>query len=174
MADDAQKKQNKSFSWRTAACVCVMLAAIIAGALYAQHETRANGGYDSGLPVEKLTVHMKDGKSHTFDVEIAVRPIDLQVGLMYRKSMAPDHGMLFEMGKPQVTQFWMENTYIPLDMLFIDKTGTIVSLHANAEPLSTNTISSGKPVTAVLEINGGRAKVLGIAVGDRVEHKYFQ
>jgi uncharacterized membrane protein (UPF0127 family) len=81
--------------------------------------------------------------------------------------------MLFEMGQEAITSFWMKNTLIPLDMLFIAKNGEIKTIHENAEPKSLTGISSEVPVYAVLEINGGRAKALGIKRGDQVIHPYF-
>lgn len=166
---------GKPFPWRIFITVCLVLLAMVGGAIVTQYGAAPKDDYDSGLPVEKVVVHMKNGDSHAFDLEVAQRPIDLEIGLMYRRQMDPDHGMLFEMGTdPQVTRFWMKNTYLPLDMLFVDKHGKIVTLHANAVPLSTTGISSEKPVTAVIEINGGRAAALGIKPGDTVEHKYFQ
>jgi uncharacterized membrane protein (UPF0127 family) len=172
-------KKSKSFSAAKILVFCVFIALGMTAAgfflqRHGQAESAAQEDYVSGLPVDRVTIRMQNGGSHAFDLEIAEKSIDLQVGLMYRRHMAPDRGMLFEMGPPQVTQFWMENTYIPLDMLFVDEHGKIVSLHANAQPLSRNTISSEKPVTGVIELNGGRAAELGIQVGDTVEYKYFQ
>ena len=81
--------------------------------------------------------------------------------------------MLFDFGRNDEVAMWMQNTYIPLDMLFIRRDGTIARIAANTEPLSTRTIPSGEPVLGVLEINGGESAKRGIAAGDRVEHSLF-
>ena len=100
--------------------------------------------------------------------------MDLEIGLMYRKTMPEDNGMLFLLSaEPKETAFWMKNTLIPLDMLFIARDCTIVNIHAGAEPLSLTPIPSGQPVTAVIELNGGRAQALGIKAGDKVIAPYF-
>lgn len=124
---------------------------------------------------ESLSVRIRTGEDRRFSVEIAKTPVDIEVGLMHRPSLGPDHGMLFQLGKePRVAGFWMKNTLIPLDIIFIDATGYIVKIHESAMPGSLQTISSDAPVTGVLEIAGGRAKALGIQTGDRVIHKYFE
>ena len=92
---------------------------------------------------------------------------------MFRKQMAPDAGMLFDFHGLVMTQFWMKNTVIPLDMMFIRADGTISTIAANAVPYSETPIPSAEPVRAVLEINGGRARALGIAPGDRVHKAIF-
>ncbi len=139
----------------------------LAGASY--FVAAANG--DAHL--EKLEIAGKGGVTRSFEVEIAATPVDMEIGLMFRKSMEPDHGMLFELGRTDVTRFWMKNTLIPLDMLFIAPDGTIKTIHENAEPQSLEGISSEVPVSGVLELNGGRARALGIVAGDKVIHPYF-
>lgn len=94
-------------------------------------------------------------------------------GLMYRTELAPDVGMLFDFGVEQPVYMWMKNTYIPLDMVFIRSDGRVASIAADTVPLSTQTISSEVPVSAVLELKAGTAKARGIAVGDRVSHRLF-
>lgn len=125
------------------------------------------------LKTEHLVIKGRDGKQHSFNIEVAATPVDLEIGLMYRKNLALGSGMLFEMGKEQVTKFWMKNTLIPLDMLFIGADGEIKTIHENAEPLSLTSVSSEVPVTAVLELQGGRVHALGIHKGDTVVHGYF-
>lgn len=136
----------------------------------------ANGEeYKSGLPVEKVTIDKADGSHATLELEIATKPMDLHVGLMFRKEMAKDHGMLFEFsGPPHVVSFWMKDTLIPLDMLFLGPGGKIVNIHRNAHPEDTTPIPSVEPVTAVIEINGGVADELGVKVGDKVKSSYFK
>lgn len=110
---------------------------------------------------------------HSFMVEVARTPAERSRGLMYRESLAIDGGMLFDFGQPQPVSMWMRNTLIPLDMLFIDGDGWIRRIEANAQPLSLDTIASGRPVSAVLELNGGTAAILNIRAGDRVVHPLF-
>jgi len=123
---------------------------------------------------EPLAIVSQGGQRHAFQVEVARNDADRAQGLMYRRSMAADRGMLFDFGKVEPVAMWMQNTYISLDMLFIRPDGTIARVAPNAEPLSTRTIPSGEPVLAVLELNGGTAARLGIKAGDRVEHPVFK
>jgi uncharacterized membrane protein (UPF0127 family) len=117
--------------------------------------------------VTPLTIHTQQG-TRTFQVEIAATPQAQERGLMFRRAMADNAGMLFVYGTPQQLTFWMKNTYIPLDLLFIDEGARIVFIHANARPLSEALITAPVPAVAVLEINGGLSSRLGIAVGDSV------
>ena len=109
-------------------------------------------------------------KQHVFKVELAISEADRERGLMFREQMADDAGMLFLFRGRELRAFWMKNTLIPLDMLFIDYDGRIVKIHENAKPGSLDSISSDFPVTAVLEINGGLSRKLGIKAGDIVRH----
>ena len=122
---------------------------------------------------EPLTVVGGSGR-HTFQVEVARNDADRAQGLMYRRNLAPDRGMLFDFARVQPISMWMQNTYIPLDMLFIRQDGVIERIAANTEPLSTRTIPSGEPVLAVLEVSGGTAARLGLKPGDRIEHPLFR
>jgi hypothetical protein len=118
-------------------------------------------------PREELTVATKAG-AHEFEVEIADEERERSLGLMFRRSMADDAGMLFDFGSEQPASFWMRNTYIPLDMLFIKADGTIDSIAERTTPLSDRSVPSRGPVRYVLEINGGLSDTLGIAPGDTV------
>lgn len=122
--------------------------------------------------VEPLTIDTRSGPV-AFKVEMALTPEERSKGLMYRTELAPDAGMLFDFRSDQPVYMWMKNTYIPLDMVFIRSDGRIARIAADTTPLSTETISSGGPVRAVLELPGGTAKARGIAVGDRVRHHLF-
>jgi len=93
---------------------------------------------------------------------------------MYRKELPEGQGMLFDFHREQEVSFWMQNTYIPLDMVFIRADGRILRIAENTEPLSTKLISSGGPVRAVLEVIGGTTRKLGIAPGDRVASPIFK
>jgi uncharacterized membrane protein (UPF0127 family) len=110
---------------------------------------------------------------HVFSVEIADTEAAREKGLMFRKNLPEGHGMLFDFHRAQDVTFWMRNTYIPLDMIFIRADGRILRIAENAQPLSTDLIPSGGPVLAVLEVIGGTARKLGLAPGDRVAHPIF-
>ncbi len=109
--------------------------------------------------------------THRFTVEIARTPDEQAKGLMFRERLAPDHGMIFPMSPPRVASFWMKNTVIPLDMIFVRADGTIARIAAETTPYSLDPVTSGEPVAAVLEIAGGRAAQLGIAEDDMVVWK---
>jgi uncharacterized membrane protein (UPF0127 family) len=113
------------------------------------------------------------GGVRSFSVELARTERAIDRGLMYRKSLPDGHGMLFDFGREQPIEMWMKNTFIPLDMIFIDGDGRIRSIAENTKPLSRRLISSRGRVRAVLEINAGTARRLGIAPGDRVSHPIF-
>jgi uncharacterized membrane protein (UPF0127 family) len=123
--------------------------------------------------LQTLEIASKTGV-HVFSVEIAENDADRAKGLMYRKELQEGKGMLFDFHREQDVSFWMQNTYIPLDMLFIRADGQILRIAENTEPLSTRMIPSGGPVLAVLEVIGGTARKYGIAPGDRVAHPIFK
>lgn len=109
-----------------------------------------------------------DTESHTFSVEIMRTSEERSKGLMFRKYLPPDAGMLFDFGNPRPVSMWMKNTYIPLDMLFISKDGVVHTIAENTKPHSTEIISSNSQVKYVLEINGGLSAKLGFKPGNRV------
>jgi uncharacterized membrane protein (UPF0127 family) len=121
----------------------------------------------AGLEQVALTIDSR-GKRHNFIVEVAATAEEQTLGLMNRQSLAPDRGMIFPQDPPRPASFWMKNTLIPLDLIFVRPDGTIESIAANAVPLSLDSVRSGEPVAAVLEIAGGRSAELGIAAGDKV------
>ncbi len=125
------------------------------------------------LTVSPLTIRT-DEASHAFTVEIADTAEEIRDGLMFRESLAPEAGMLFDFGEVRPASMWMKNTLIPLDMLFMDAEGQVIAIARNAVPGSLRSLGPGVPVRAVLEIPGGRAKELGITPGDTVEHPIFQ
>jgi uncharacterized membrane protein (UPF0127 family) len=122
---------------------------------------------------EPLTVVTASGR-HAFEVEVARDDATRAQGLMYRRSLGADRGMLFDFKRVEPVSMWMQNTYVSLDMLFIRPDGTIARVAQNTEPLSTRTIPSGEPVLAVLEVVAGTAARLGIKSGDKVEHPLFR
>ena len=122
--------------------------------------------------IENLIIRTRDGR-HEFTVEVARRPAQQAQGLMFRRKLAADAGMLFLYRRAQPASMWMKNTYIPLDMLYIDRSGTIVGYHERAVPGSLEVITSKYPVNGVLEVNSGTVSRLKIAVGDKIIHPAF-
>ncbi len=122
---------------------------------------------------QTLEIASKTGV-HVFAVEIADTEAQRSKGLMFRKEMPEGEGMLFDFHREQEVSFWMRNTYIPLDMIFIRGDGRILRIAENTEPLSTRLIPSGGPVRAVLEVIGGTARKFGIAPGDQVAYPIFR
>ena len=111
---------------------------------------------------------------HSFSVEVVATDAEREKGLMYRRELPEGRGMLFDFEREAPVAFWMHNTYIPLDMIFIRADGSILRIAENAEPLSDRLIPSGGPVRAVLEVTGGTARKLGIKPGDKVAGSIFK
>jgi uncharacterized membrane protein (UPF0127 family) len=124
------------------------------------------------FPTSELTIISSTGP-HRFKVDVAETPAQMTQGLMFRRSLAADGGMLFDYKEPTMATMWMRNTLIPLDMLFVDAQGRIVNIRQRAVPQSLDVIGAAAPVRAVIELNGGTAARLGIAPGDRVIHPIF-
>lgn len=119
----------------------------------------------------RITIN-SHGKKHPFTVEVA-RTLEQQAqGLMFRSALDPDRGMIFPFETARQASFWMKNTLIPLDLIFIRTDGSIANIAVNAVPLSLEPIYSDGDVEAVLEIAGGRAAELGVQAGDKVEWKH--
>ncbi len=133
------------------------------------------GGSLSGRAggLETLEIVTASG-THEFQVEIAADEAGRERGLMNRRYMPADRGMLFEFQREAPVSFWMKNTYIPLDLIFISRTGVVTNIVADAEPLSERIIPSGPPCAAVLELNGGTASAIRLNVGDRIRHPFFK
>jgi uncharacterized membrane protein (UPF0127 family) len=142
--------------------------------LLAPFAARAQTSAQPELPKEKLTIVSRDGQRHEFNVEMALTTEQQTVGLMFRREVPADGGMLFDWGAPRDIAMWMRNTVSPLDMFFINADGTIRRIAENAVPYSLATIPSGGPVRATLEVAAGTARRLGIHVGDKVEQRIFQ
>jgi uncharacterized protein len=119
------------------------------------------------LPRAQVTIETSGGPK-MFSVEVASDSASQQRGLMFRRELQPNGGMLFEFHSSTSQSFWMKDTVLSLDILFIRSDGTISTIAAQTVPLSTTPIRSTEPVRAVLEISGGRARELGIRPGDRV------
>jgi uncharacterized membrane protein (UPF0127 family) len=147
-------------------CLLVLLAALSVLTL------PSAGVRLAAAELQPLEIASKSGV-HVFAVEMASTPEEVARGLMFRRQLPEGQGMLFDFHKEQPTSFWMKNTYIPLDMIFIRADGRILHIAENRAPLSETLVPSGGPVRAVLEVIGGTAKKLGIAPGDRVGHAIF-
>lgn len=122
----------------------------------------------SGLPVIPLKV-IHNGKTHNFRVELARTVEEQAKGLMFRTELGPDEGMIFPFVPARGASFWMRNTVIPLDLIFVGTDGRISNIAANAIPYDESPLQSIGMATAVLELRGGRAAELGIVPGDKVE-----
>ncbi len=143
------------------------LAALVPSAARAQTAAQPE------LPKEKLAIMTRDGARHEFTVEMALSEPQQTVGLMFRRSVPADGGMLFDWGTPRDSTMWMRNTVSPLDMLFINADGSIRRIAEDTVPESLAMIESRGPVRATLELAAGTAKRLGIRVGDKVQQRIF-
>ncbi len=136
-----------------------------------------DGGNARGpiMPRDTLVVQSADdGTEYLFHVEMALTKAHQEHGLMHRESMPDNAGMLFVFNGEAKRSFWMKNTLIPLDMIFIARDGTVKHIHHMAKPLDENGVTSRHPAFAVLEINGGLSDKYGITVGDKVLHERFR
>ena len=141
----------------------VVLAAVLSAALSPAH---------AAAPVEPLTIVTGSGP-HAFLVEVMRTDEERERGLMFRRSMPPDRGMLFDFKTAAPVMMWMKNTYIPLDMVFIGPDGRVISTAVDAEPKSERIIPSGGAALAVLELNAGLVARFGVRPGDKVENAMF-
>ena len=144
------------------------LLALFGALLACRPEAAAPETSPAGLKEVPLTIRSGD-RVHRFTVELARTPEEQARGLMHRQSLAPDRGMIFPYAPPQPVSFWMKNTLIPLDIIFIKEDRTIANIAENTVPLSLDPLPSLEPVVLVLEIAGGRSAELGIKAGDTVE-----
>ena len=149
-------------------CLLVLLAALSVLIV----PCAGDAGRLAAAELQPLEIASKNGV-HVFAVEMASTPEEQAKGLMFRRQLPEGQGMLFDFHKEQPTSFWMKNTYIPLDMIFIRADGRILRIAENTEPLSTRIISSGGLAKGVLEVIAGTAKKYGIQPGDRVAHPLF-
>ena len=131
--------------------------------------------FDPGAParVESLTIETAAGVKHEFKVEIVKDDQARDRGLMFRQSLPADGGMLFEYDPPQSIAFWMKNTFIPLDIIFIDANGVILNIAANTTPLSLVQLQSSGAARGILEVNADTTARFGIRAGDHVRHRIF-
>ncbi len=133
----------------------------------------AVAGGDVVFPTDQVVIATADGKRHLFDVELAVTPEQRRQGLMHRQSLADDAGMLFLFDRARERAFWMKDTYVSLDILFLDGDGRVLSIAEAAEPESEALIPSGVPAQAVLEVVAGTTDRLGINGDTVIEHSAF-
>ncbi|MGH8295986.1 MAG: DUF192 domain-containing protein [Steroidobacteraceae bacterium] len=148
------------------------LGIVLAGALAATCLAQSQLTIESLTHFPRTTLDIvSHGHRHRFEVWIANTTERQEQGLMFVRDLPANEGMLFPQSSPQVAHFWMKNTFIPLDMVFVGEDNRIAKIIANAKPFSLAVLSSDVPVIAVLEIGGGVAKPLGIHVGDRVSWK---
>ena len=141
----------------------------LASSAFAQ--TSKDDVVDFGEPVP-LTVVSKDSK-HVFQIERAITLDQQARGMMFRETMDPDSGMLFEFDEPKIATIWMKNTPLPLDIIFVRSNGKILKIEHMAQPYKLRSASSEAIVAAVLELQGGRSKELGIMPGDLIQHEFF-
>ena len=128
--------------------------------------------FDQTAKLERIVIDTKKGE-HVFMVEVVREEKDRNRGLMFRQSLPDNGGMLFDYDPPQEIAFWMKNTYIPLDIVFIDGRGHIITIAENTTPLSLERIPSSGLARGVLEVKGGTSARLGIKIGDVVHHALF-
>lgn len=126
-----------------------------------------------GEEARRAAIETRDGAVHSFSVELALTPEEQQQGLMHRRDLADDTGMLFFYPACARAAFWMMNTYIPLDMIFVAADGRIVRIAQMTEPETLDIHDSGVPVNGVFEVNGGLTQRLGIEEGDFLRHPWF-
>lgn len=151
----------------------LVLPLLAAAVLSARHAAAQVGQRAVDFPRSSLVIE-SSGRTHRFTVEVADNDQRRALGLMHRDSMPADHGMVFDFKQDQPVAMWMRNTRIPLDMLFIDRDGRVVNIHARAVPFDETSIHSDGPVRGVLELNGGTASRLGLKAGDTVRHAIFR
>ena len=151
--------------------VLTLALSALAATAHAQDPTARNASVDFGTP-QPLTIVSERGE-HTFLVEEAKTLAQQARGMMWRESMGPDTGMIFEFAEPKIATIWMKNTAIPLDILFVRSNGKILKIEHNAQPYKLRSASSEAVVAAVVELKGGRALELGIRPGDTIEHDFF-
>jgi uncharacterized protein len=145
----------------------ILMAAALAFAMLPGCSSTVTKGVEASRSIVPLTISTKTGERR-FRVEVARSEEEQARGLMFREQLPNDGGMIFPMNPPRIAGLWMKNTLIPLDMIFIRADGTIARIAAETVPHSLESVTSGEPVAAVLEIGGGRAAALGIAEEDRV------
>ncbi|MFN3483770.1 DUF192 domain-containing protein [Rhabdaerophilum calidifontis] len=161
---------------------CAVLAGVVAisltsnlGRMWENWDTagKTNASFTAAPRLERLEILSRE-RRHSVNVEVARTENERARGLMFRRTMPQDQGMLFDFQQDQMVSMWMKNTYIPLDMIFVFADGRIHRIESRTEPESERVISSGVPVRAVLELNAGAAARLDLRPGDRLIHPIFR
>ncbi|MBU1377909.1 MAG: DUF192 domain-containing protein [Alphaproteobacteria bacterium] len=147
-----------------------MVAADSAVAQIPRQDPKSCKGQPEIKPLEPLQLRTDKGVS-TFQVEIADSEMEREYGLMCRRALAADRGMLFLFARETPQMFWMRNTLIPLDIVYIGANGRVVSISRNVQPLDESGAPSSGPAKFVLELAAGRAAQIGLLPGDRVTHR---
>jgi len=158
-------KAPASLAMRLAAAFAVILS-LVAPRVVAEEQA-------APAPLERLEIVTATG-THAFGVEVARTERERARGLMFRRSLPQDHGMLFLFESERPISMWMKNTYVSLDMVFVSRDGRVKSIARGAIPLSEAIIPSGGPVYAVIELAAGSADAIGLSVGDQVRHPGFE
>jgi uncharacterized membrane protein (UPF0127 family) len=159
-------------SWSVGARAAVFGLALGLCAACAQSESKTGETGEAAVRTETLTIDTSRGPVR-LNVEIADTEEERARGLMFRETMADDHGMLFDFPEPEMASFWMRNTVMSLDIIFIGTDGRILNIADHATPYSEASIPAAGLTRGVLEIKAGRAEALGIHAGDRVHHRIF-
>ncbi len=146
-------------------------ACLLLIALFLSSPASAQEG--AAFPTDHLTIVGANGARHGFEVELALTPQQQTQGLMFRRALKADSGMLFDFHAVKSVSMWMKNTLLPLDMIFIADDGRIAGIAERTIPQSLDIISSPGAVRAVLEVNGGTVSRLGLKAGDRVDYGLF-
>lgn len=152
------------------ALALTLTAAAPAIAQIPRQDPRTCRGQPEIRPLERLQLRTDKGVS-SFQVEIADSEMEREYGLMCRRSLAPDRGMLFLFSRAEPQMFWMRNTLVPLDIVYIGENGRVVSISRNVQPLDESGAPSAGPAKFVLELAAGRAAQVGLLPGDRVLHR---
>jgi len=168
----APQLPRQTFRHSAAHLFAILLLASVPAALVAPvapAEARSEAGRpQTGLKTVPLTIRTANGKNHIYKVEVAATPGQQAHGMMFRTSMAPATGMIFPMNPPRPASFWMRNTLISLDLIFIGADGRVRNIIAGAVPKSEAGLNSAGPVAAVLELAAGEAEKIGLKPGDSV------
>ncbi len=122
----------------------------------------------SSFPKEPIAIETRSARRHTFEAWRAETPAQREQGLMFVKSMSADEAMIFVYDPAEYVTMWMKNTYLPLDMLFVDDHGCVITVKERARPLTLDAIEARGPVALVVELNAGTVASRGIRTGDRV------
>lgn len=155
--------------WHSLRWLAPLLLAFGAVTLSPMPAQAATGAPQTGLKTATMTLTIgASGKQHRYTVEVAQTVEQQATGMMYRRSMPQDHGMWFPFRTAKIQSFWMENTYLPLDLVFVGPDSRVVNIAADATPMSRAPITSAGPAIGVLELNGGEAARIGLKPGDAV------